>query len=51
MENPTYDPNSVSNMLSFLTLPEFLTEMTAIMAPRCLTPRKIKPIITVLAYS
>ena len=30
MENPTYDPNSVSNILSCLTLPDFLTEMTLI---------------------
>ena len=26
MENPTYDPNSVSNILSCLTLPDFLTD-------------------------
>ena len=30
MENPTYDPNSVSNILSCSTLPDFLTEMTLI---------------------
>ena len=30
MENPTYDPNSVSNILICLTLPDFLTEMTLI---------------------
>ena len=28
MENPTYDSNSVSNILSCTTLPDFLTEMT-----------------------
>ena len=27
MENATYDPNSVSNISSFSTLPDFLTEM------------------------
>ena len=30
MENPTYDPNSVSNILSCSHLPDFLTEMTFI---------------------
>ena len=24
MENPTYDPDSISNILSFSTLPDFL---------------------------
>ena len=28
MENPTYDPNSVSNISSCSTLPDFLTEIT-----------------------
>ena len=28
MENPTYAPNSVSNILSRLTLSDFITEMT-----------------------
>ena len=27
MENPTYAPNFVSNILSCLTLPDFLTKM------------------------
>ena len=27
---PTYDPNSVNNILSCSTLPDFLTEMTLI---------------------
>ena len=30
MENPTYGPNSVSNILSCSTLSDFLTEMTLI---------------------
>ena len=30
MEDPTYEPNSVSNILSCSTLPDFLTEMTLI---------------------
>ena len=56
MENPTYDPNSVSNILSYSTLPDFPTEMTltiliCLLASRCLTPGKIKPIITAVACS
>ena len=30
MENPTYDLNTVSNILSCSTLPDFVTEMTLI---------------------
>ena len=30
LENPTYGPNSVSNILSCSTLPDFLSEMTLI---------------------
>ena len=30
MENPTYDPDSVSNILSCSTLPDFLTGMSLI---------------------
>ena len=30
MEKPTYDPNSLSNILSYSTLSDFLTEMTYI---------------------
>ena len=30
MENPTYDLNSVSNILSCSTLPDFLAEMTLV---------------------
>ena len=58
MEKSSYDLNSASNILSHSILPDLLTELTLVIftlnilnASRCLTSRKIKPLIIALVYS